>query len=161
MIPGAQINQSLTKENCEKIAKIMIPGAQINQSLTNLALVIHAQIIIPGAQINQSLTNLALVIHALAKKFTAKSKKGKEEFVPFRNSKLTYLLQESLIGNSKTIMIAAVSPASSNFDETMGILNEKNELIFIRFLFKVTLSFFLSVNMNTYEVYLYGFLMYC
>ena len=74
-----------------------------------------------GAQINQSLTALALVIHALAK--GASAKKGAEkEFVPFRNSKLTFLLQESLQGNSKTVMIAAVSPASSNFDETVGTL---------------------------------------
>ncbi|CAD7957374.1 unnamed protein product [Amoebophrya sp. A120] len=80
-----------------------------------------------GAQINQSLTNLALVIHALAKSFTNEGKNA-NDFVPFRNSKLTYLLQESLVGNSKTVMIAAVSPARSNYDETMSTLRFANSV---------------------------------
>lgn len=42
--------------------------------------------------------------------------------VPYRDSKLTRLLQESLGGNAKTIMIANVGPASYNYDETMGTL---------------------------------------
>jgi len=45
---------------------------------------------------------------------------GKEEHVPYRNSELTNLLSESLGGNSKTIMIAALSPAGSNHDETLS-----------------------------------------
>ncbi|CAD7945147.1 unnamed protein product [Amoebophrya sp. A25] len=85
-----------------------------------------------GAQINQSLTCLALVIHALAKAFSKseedKKKKKHDDFIPFRNSTLTYLLQESLIGNSKTVMIAAVSPARSNFDETMSTLRFANSV---------------------------------
>ena len=47
---------------------------------------------------------------------------GSHEFVPFRNSKLTHLLKESLSGNSKTVMVAALSPALSNFDETLSTL---------------------------------------
>jgi len=47
---------------------------------------------------------------------------GKEEFVPYWNSELTNLLSESLGGNSKTIMIAAISPASCNYDETLSTL---------------------------------------
>lgn len=71
-----------------------------------------------GAMINQSLTNLAQVITKLSE---AASKKG-GDFVPYRNSKLTHILQESLSGNSKTIMMAALSPAPSNYEETMGTL---------------------------------------
>eukprot|EP00392_Amoebophrya_sp_AT5.2_P000602 g603.t1 len=85
-----------------------------------------------GAQINQSLTNLALVIHALAKSFSgAKKSRGDGvdgDFIPFRNSKLTYLLQESLVGNSRTVMIAAVSPARSNYEETLSTLRFANSV---------------------------------
>ncbi|CAK9031955.1 Kinesin-like protein KIF13B (Kinesin-like protein GAKIN) [Durusdinium trenchii] len=70
-----------------------------------------------GAMINQSLSNLALVINKLAS-----FDDGKTDFVPFRNSKLTYILQESLSGNSKTVLIAALSPAFSNLEETLGTL---------------------------------------
>lgn len=64
------------------------------------------------------MTYLGLVIQALAKN----SAGGKEEFVPYRNSELTNLLSESLGGNSKTIMIAAISPAGCNYDETLSTL---------------------------------------
>eukprot|EP00913_Durusdinium_trenchii_P009743 g9152.t1 len=70
-----------------------------------------------GAMINQSLSNLALVINKLASFDDEKT-----DFVPFRNSKLTYILQESLSGNSKTVLIAALSPAFSNLEETLGTL---------------------------------------
>ena len=65
-----------------------------------------------GAQINMSLSALGNVISALAS--------GKK--APFRDSVLTKLLQNSLGGNSKTIMIAALSPADINYDETLGTL---------------------------------------
>uniref|UniRef100_A0A0G4HMF2 Kinesin motor domain-containing protein n=1 Tax=Chromera velia CCMP2878 TaxID=1169474 RepID=A0A0G4HMF2_9ALVE len=68
-----------------------------------------------GAMINQSLSNLGIVISTLAEG-------SKHGHVPFRNSKLTFLLSESLSGNSKTIMIAAISPAASNFEETLSTL---------------------------------------
>ena len=68
-----------------------------------------------GSNINKSLTYLGLVIEKLSS-----GKKG--DHVPYRNSQLTYLLSESLGGNSKTIMIAAIGPAASNFDETNSTL---------------------------------------
>jgi len=71
-----------------------------------------------GAMINQSLSTLATVINKLA----SVGSKSTKDFVPFRNSKLTHLLQESLSGNSKTVMVAAISPAKSNTDETMSTL---------------------------------------
>ena len=63
--------------------------------------------------INKSLTNLGIVIEALAKNCQTKTK---DAFVPYRNSLLTHMLSESLAGNSKTFMIAAISPAQSNFE---------------------------------------------
>lgn len=72
-----------------------------------------------GCAINQSLTNLGSVISVLAEKATGK---GAGKIVPYRNSSLTRILQNSLGGNSKTIMICAISPSASNFDESLGTL---------------------------------------
>jgi hypothetical protein len=71
-----------------------------------------------GANINKSLSALGAVINALAEN----SKGKKKVFIPYRNSKLTRVLQESLGGNSVTIMVAAISPAAYNFDETLSTL---------------------------------------
>eukprot|EP00055_Hartaetosiga_balthica_P004465 m.11732 g.11732 ORF g.11732 m.11732 type:complete len:1033 (-) comp3880_c0_seq1:693-3791(-) len=70
-----------------------------------------------GANINKSLGTLGKVIQALAKR-----KGSKEQFVPYRESVLTKLLMNALGGNSKTVMIAALSPASDNYEETLGTL---------------------------------------
>ena len=68
--------------------------------------------------INASLTNLGLVIEKLAHNCINK----KNDFIPYRNSVLTHMLSESLAGNSKTFMIAAVSPADDNYEESLGTL---------------------------------------
>ena len=47
---------------------------------------------------------------------------GKSGHVPYRDSKLTRLLQDSLGGNTKTVMIAAISPADYNYDESLSTL---------------------------------------
>ncbi|KAF1763540.1 hypothetical protein GCK72_011806 [Caenorhabditis remanei] len=67
-----------------------------------------------AAKINLSLSTLGNVISSLVD--------GKSTHVPYRNSKLTRLLQDSLGGNSKTVMIANVGPASYNYDETLSTL---------------------------------------
>lgn len=74
-----------------------------------------------GANINKSLTTLGKVISALAE-IAATKKKKKADFIPYRDSVLTWLLRENLGGNSKTAMIAAVSPADINYDETLSTL---------------------------------------
>eukprot|EP00002_Diphylleia_rotans_P029124 TRINITY_DN5913_c0_g1_i5.p1 TRINITY_DN5913_c0_g1~~TRINITY_DN5913_c0_g1_i5.p1 ORF type:complete len:883 (-),score=215.53 TRINITY_DN5913_c0_g1_i5:75-2723(-) len=72
-----------------------------------------------GAAINLSLTMLGNVITALAEKANNPKKKV---LVPYRDSKLTQILQDALGGNSKTIMIAALSPADINYEETLSTL---------------------------------------
>ncbi|KAF4615993.1 hypothetical protein D9613_011478 [Agrocybe pediades] len=76
-----------------------------------------------GANINKSLTTLGKVISALAMASQAEGKKGKkkaEDFIPYRDSVLTWLLKDSLGGNSKTAMIAAIAPA--DYEETLSTL---------------------------------------
>jgi len=79
-----------------------------------------------GGNINKSLTTLGLVISALAENSSRKSSEGKiprkTSFVPYRDSILTWLLKDSIGGNSKTIMIATVSPASHHYGETLSTL---------------------------------------
>ena len=64
--------------------------------------------------INKSLSALGNVLNTLA---------SKQSHVPYRDSKLTYLLQDSLGGNSKTLMLVAVGPAKENSSETVNSLN--------------------------------------
>lgn len=75
-------------------------------------------------KINLSLSALGNVISALVD--------GKSQHIPYRDSKLTRLLQDSLGGNTKTIMIANCSPADYNFDETLSTLRYASRAKFIK-----------------------------
>ncbi|CAO4385019.1 unnamed protein product [Caenorhabditis nigoni] len=70
-----------------------------------------------GGNINKSLTTLGMVISALAERNSKKDK-----FIPYRDSVLTWLLKDSLGGNSRTVMIATLSPAADNYEETLSTL---------------------------------------
>lgn len=71
-----------------------------------------------AGKINVSLSTLGNVIHALVEENST--------HIPYRDSKLTRLLQDSLGGNSKTLMIANIGPASYNWDETLTTLRYAN-----------------------------------
>ncbi|XP_015510042.1 kinesin-like protein KIF3B [Neodiprion virginianus] len=71
-----------------------------------------------ASKINLSLSALGNVISALVD--------GKTTHIPYRDSKLTRLLQDSLGGNSKTIMVANIGPASYNYDESLTTLRYAN-----------------------------------
>ena len=80
-----------------------------------------------GANINLSLMALGNVINALSEAGSvAKDGKKAQKHIPYRDSKLTRLLQESLGGNAATVMIAAISPADYNYDETLSTLKYAN-----------------------------------
>ncbi|XP_044013753.1 kinesin-like protein KIF16B isoform X2 [Aphidius gifuensis] len=96
-----------------------------------------------GAHINKSLVTLGSVISALAEvsstSLSSSSSSScdfntnnsslylkKSVFIPYRDSVLTWLLKDSLGGNSKTIMIAAISPADCNYSETLSTLRYAN-----------------------------------
>ncbi len=72
-----------------------------------------------GCAINKSLTVLGQCISTLADKAMGKAQKT---VVPYRDSALTRILQNALGGNSKTIMICALSPATTNYEETLSTL---------------------------------------
>lgn len=82
-------------------------------------------------KINLSLSALGNVINSLMKLHTDNNNKDRynvsssasNTFTPYRDSKLTRLLQDSLGGNAKTLMIANIGPASYNYDETINTLN--------------------------------------
>jgi len=71
-----------------------------------------------ATKINLSLSALGNVISALVD--------GKSKHIPYRDSKLTRLLQSSLGGNTKTLMVACISPADNNYDETLSTLRYAN-----------------------------------
>jgi len=74
------------------------------------------QLLKEGISINKGLLCLGQVISALT------DDKRKTDHIPYRDSKLTRILQDSLGGNSRTSMIACVSPAESNYEETLGTI---------------------------------------
>jgi len=76
-----------------------------------------------GANINKSLMILGRVITALAD-----AGAGKGGVIPYRESKLTFLLKPYLGGNAKTAMCAAISPADINYDETLSTLRYANQV---------------------------------
>ena len=67
-----------------------------------------------ATKINLSLSALGNVISALVD--------GRQNHIPYRDSKLTRLLQDSLGGNTKTVMIAAISPSTCSYGETLSTL---------------------------------------
>ncbi|XP_022900797.1 kinesin-like protein KIF3A isoform X2 [Onthophagus taurus] len=77
-----------------------------------------------ASNINQSLSVLGNVISALVD--------GKSSHIPYRNSKLTRLLQDSLGGNSKTAMIAMVSPSEADYEESICTLRYASRVKYIK-----------------------------
>lgn len=98
---------------CSKINLVDLAGSEKSKSAGTFG-----QQLKEGAAINKSLSTLSLIIERLAQK--AAGKRGIA--VPYRESKLTRLLQNALGGSSKTIMICALSPASTNYQETLSTL---------------------------------------
>ena len=78
--------------------------------------------LLEGANINRSLLALGNCINALFES----QQKGVKNFVPYRDSKLTRLLKDSLGGNCRTVMVACISPNSSAFEDTQNTLKYAN-----------------------------------
>ncbi len=95
---------------CSKLSLIDLAGCERASATKNKGSVLQE-----GANINKSLLSLGNCINALASG-------EKNQFVPYRNSKLTRLLKDSLGGNCKTVMIAAVSPSDACYEDTLNTL---------------------------------------
>ncbi|VDM40860.1 unnamed protein product [Toxocara canis] len=108
-----------TNLDTEKVSKISLVDLAGSERATSTGA--EGQRLKEGANINKSLTTLGLVISKLADETGKRRGKGKS-VIPYRDSVLTWLLRENLGGNSKTAMIAALSPADINFDETLSTL---------------------------------------
>uniref|UniRef100_A0A671KQ79 Kinesin-like protein n=1 Tax=Sinocyclocheilus anshuiensis TaxID=1608454 RepID=A0A671KQ79_9TELE len=106
---------SLDTEKVSKISLVDLAGSERADSSGAKGMRLKE-----GANINKSLTTLGKVISALAD--MQGSKKRRSDFIPYRDSVLTWLLRENLGGNSRTAMIAALSPADINYEETLGTL---------------------------------------
>ncbi|KAK7739165.1 hypothetical protein SLS53_005801 [Cytospora paraplurivora] len=109
-----------TKMEMEKVAKISLVDLAGSERATSTGAT--GARLKEGAEINRSLSTLGRVIAALAELSGGKKKKGAASQVPYRDSVLTWLLKDSLGGNSMTAMIAAISPADINYDETLSTL---------------------------------------
>ncbi|KAF2400491.1 kinesin family protein [Trichodelitschia bisporula] len=111
-----------TKMDTEKVAKISLVDLAGSERATSTGAT--GARLKEGAEINRSLSTLGRVIAALADLSSGKvvGKKKNASMVPYRDSVLTWLLKDSLGGNSLTAMIAAISPADINFEETLSTL---------------------------------------
>lgn len=107
-----------TNMDTEKVAKISLVDLAGSERATSTGAT--GARLKEGAEINRSLSTLGRVIAALADLSTGK--KRNISMVPYRDSVLTWLLKDSLGGNSMTAMIAAISPADINFEETLSTL---------------------------------------
>lgn len=148
-----QIQHSLTDdETIERTARMRLVDLAGSERANKTEA--RGQRLVEGGKINKSLTTLGRVIAALAdpRRHAAvgpttsgrssprpgssrgKSKGGMAglEVVPYRDSVLTWLLKDSLGGNSKTAMVACISPSASDYDETLGTLRYADQAKRIR-----------------------------
>ncbi|EEH40506.2 kinesin heavy chain isoform 5C [Paracoccidioides lutzii Pb01] len=123
-----QIHHDLsTDETTERTARIrLVDLAGSERAKTTEA---TGQRLREGSNINKSLTTLGRVIAALADNKPGRMRKNKE-IVPYRDSILTWLLKDSLGGNSKTAMIACIAP--SDYEETLSTLRYADQAKHIR-----------------------------
>jgi hypothetical protein len=112
---GGRNDNSAAVRRCSKINLVDLAGSE-RVSLTGVS----GQQLVEANNINKSLSTLGDVIKALSESNQKTSKR--EAHVPYRNSILTWLLKESLSGNSKSTMLAAISPVESSYQETMSTL---------------------------------------
>ncbi|XP_019864249.1 PREDICTED: kinesin-like protein KIF16B, partial [Amphimedon queenslandica] len=111
----AKYSHDIPSETVSKIHLVDLAGSE-RASQTGA----EGQRLKEGGNINKSLVCLGNVIQALAE--ASSSSKKKNRFIPYRDSTLTWLLKDSLGGNSKTIMIATVSPCQYSYAETLSTL---------------------------------------
>ncbi|XP_074640088.1 kinesin-like protein KIF16B [Tubulanus polymorphus] len=114
----AKFNKNMPSEMTSKINLVDLAGSE-RADATGAT----GQRLKEGASINKSLVTLGNVISLLA---DMSEKKGRQAYIPYRDSVLTWLLKDSLGGNAKTIMVATISPADVNYAESLSTLRYAN-----------------------------------
>ena len=109
--------QAVGKTKSEKLSKINLVDLAGSERANSTGAT--GERLKEGCNINKSLLILGNVINTLADKASGKKK---DVLPPYRDSALTRILQNALGGNSKTVMICALSPASINYEETLSTL---------------------------------------
>ena len=110
-------NNNYSESRSGKLSLIDLAGSERASRTGNTGLRMKE-----GANINKSLLALGNCINVLYEN----SRTGQQNHVPFRDSKLTRILKESLTGNSKTLMIANISPSGHNYEDTLNTLKYAN-----------------------------------
>ncbi|KAK9448936.1 uncharacterized protein V1518DRAFT_416740 [Limtongia smithiae] len=105
---------NLDSEKVSRISLVDLAGSERASSANTTGVRLRE-----GGEINKSLSALGRVIRGLA---DLSSGKQLDAVIPYRDSALTWLLKDSLGGNSMTAMVATISPADVNFDETISTL---------------------------------------
>src|ERR1700760_2418015 len=127
-----QIQHSLTTdETIERTARMRLVDLAGSERAKSTEAT--GQRLVEGGKINKSLTTLGRVIAALADPKHARvhnPNRKNRDVVPYRDSILTWLLKDSLGGNSKTAMIACIAP--SDYDETLSTLRYADQAKNIR-----------------------------
>ena len=116
-----------TIERCARMRLVDLAGSERAKATEATG-----QRLAEGGKINKSLSTLGRVIKALAdpRRTNGGGRKGSKDIVPYRDSVLTWLLKDSLGGNSKTAMVACISP--SDYDETLSTLRYADQAKHIR-----------------------------
>ncbi|CCG84274.1 protein of unknown function [Taphrina deformans PYCC 5710] len=110
------ITAGLQVEKVSKLSLVDLAGSERAQSTGATGLRLKE-----GAEINKSLSTLGRVISILAEQ-QSRRRSNLIAKVPYRDSTLTWLLKDSLGGNSLTAMLATISPSASNYEETLSTL---------------------------------------
>lgn len=116
-----------TIERCARMRLVDLAGSERAKATEATG-----QRLAEGGKINKSLSTLGRVIKALAdpRRANGGGRRGTKDVVPYRDSVLTWLLKDSLGGNSKTAMVACISP--SDYDETLSTLRYADQAKHIR-----------------------------
>lgn len=122
--PDENSNEDITRKS--KVSLVDLAGSE-RMSTTGAS----GDRLREASNINRSLSVLGDVIKALSEKSRLGNSSKNHEFVPYRNSILTWLLKDSLGGNSRTTMLATISPTDSSYNESINTLRyiERTKLI--------------------------------
>ena len=137
------INNNISNNNIKygKLSLVDLAGSERASVTKNKGIRL-----IEGANINKSLLTLGNCINALCEY----NLKGTKSHIPYRDSKLTRLLKDSLGGNSRTVMIANISPFIYSFDDTYNTLNYADRAKHIKTRVKINIMDDNKSNINNY-----------